>query len=163
MNKHTVTRLLIASSIALAVPLAAHADPMMDGWGGRMHRHGAHGMFGADDFPRFLRGLSLTDAQREKVKTIVQAQAPAMQEKAKEARNARMELWSLSMSGQYDEAKAKSLADGGTKAMAEIALMRARSGSQIYQVLTPEQQTQLKQRMESFKSRRVDGDKPPRS
>ncbi len=163
MDKHTVTRLLIASGIALAVPLAAHADPMMAGWGGHKHRHGPHGMYGADDSPRFLRGLSLTDAQREKVKTIVQAQAPALQEKANEARNARMELWSLSMSGQYDEAKAKSLAEGGTQAMAEIALMRARTGSQIYQVLTPEQQTQLKERMERFKSRRMERDQAPRS
>lgn len=159
MKTRSLTRFMVASSIALAIPLTTFARPPMDGGCGPMHMmHGERGMFSGDGMPRFLRGLDLNEAQRDKVAAIVKAQAPAMRDKAQEAHSAHMELRTMAMSGQYDEAKARSLADSGAKAMAEMALLRARSGSEIYRVLTPEQQSQLQEKMERFKSRWMERD-----
>ncbi len=116
IHKHTLARFLIASSIALGVSLSAHANPMMGGSGqgpgGHMGMHGMHGMSGPgmqgmDHMPRFLHGLNLSDAQRDKIFELMHAQMPAMREKAKGLHKANMELRQLEMSPDYSEAKVK--------------------------------------------------------
>jgi periplasmic protein CpxP/Spy len=157
MTKHSFASFMIAGSIALAVPLAALAHSMMDGPCGQFHGHGEHGLFGGDEFPPFLRGLDLTESQRDKVFEILHAQAPALREKGKDARKAREELRALALSGQYDEAKARTLAESAAKAKAETAQMHARTANQIYRLLTAEQQKQLKENLDRLESRGFGG------
>ena len=156
MKKHHLAGLIIA--IGLAVPLATLAHPPWDGPGGCRHMHHERGLFDGNHLPPFLRGLNLTETQRDNISGLLKAQAPALRDKAEEAHKASGELRAMAMSGQYDEAKAKVLAEASAKAMAEVALMRARTGNQIYQSLTPEQQKQLQEKMERFKSHGLDDD-----
>lgn len=153
MNKRALTSFIIASSIALGLPLSADARPMTDkpdGCGSQMQMMGERGMFGGNHLPPFLRGLNLSEAQRDKIFDLMHAQAPAMRDQAGKMRKAQMELRRLSMSGEYDEAKVKSLSEASAKLMAEMAQMRARTGNQIYQMLTPEQRKQMEERKADF-------------
>jgi Spy/CpxP family protein refolding chaperone len=161
-----VRPLLLAAGIALAVPLTAHgqpvpddfegvfwgpllaggpgpAGPMVPGPGGGAHwpQHGCAGP--EDPMPPMLRGLSLTEAQRDKVFAILHAQAPLQREKFKVARGAQEALLALTTSILYDQAKARSLADAGARALGELSLLRANAGHEIYLAMTDAQREQL--------------------
>lgn len=161
-------RLLGAAGIALALPLAAQAQPVPDYYGGFLAdampirsaspgdpmpgcrdsgAPGPHRAFGGPDDPLsgppLLRELSLTEAQRDKVFAILHAQAPAFREKAKAARRAQDDLRALANSTQYDATKAKSLAEAAARAFSGLALLRAESDHQIYLALTDDQRLQL--------------------
>ena len=151
MNTRHLARFLVVSSFALALPLSAFALPPTDGVG-PVHMHAGHGPGGPDNFGRLLRGLDLTDAQRDQVFNIRHGQAPALRDKAKVVRAAHRDLRTMALSQQFDEAKAKALADTAATAMADIAIMRARTTHQIYKLLTPEQQSQVKEKLDRMKS-----------
>ena len=82
-------------------------------------------------------------------------QAPAARERAKAIQKSRLELRNLSMSAQYDDARAKTLADSIAAATAEMALTRARTGQEIYKLLTPEQRKQADDMRARFEQRRA--------
>lgn len=151
----TLAALLAASGIALAMPLAAHAEhadhsekPGCQGHG-RMG-HGGHrdhagmgmGMFGFGG----LHGLKLTEEQQDKIFNLRHAQEPAFRAKIKELREARSNLEALTRAPSYDEAKVRALTDKAATAMAELARMHARTQYQINQILTPEQRKALDER-----------------
>jgi protein CpxP len=158
--------LLLAAGIALAVPLAAHGQPVPDDfegvfWGSMLARgpgpadpmppgHGGgapwpqHGFAGPEEaMLPMLRGLALTEAQRDKVFAILHAQAPLLREKFRVARGAQEELLALTTSMQYDKARARSLADAGARALAEVSVLRADAEHEIYLALTDVQREQL--------------------
>jgi Spy/CpxP family protein refolding chaperone len=161
-------RLIIMTGLALAFPLGALADSpagappdhVADGPG---HEHGMpdcgmppgmghEGMFGGHErfeehgaFPGGLHRLHLTEAQDDKIFSILHAQAPKARELHKEIGKAHRALHELGMAATYDDAKAKSLADALGKAIAESALLHQRTHHQILDVLTPEQRQALTQ------------------
>lgn len=90
-----------------------------------------------------LRGVKLSEAQRDKVFEIMHAQAPAMRERAKAEQKANEELRKLAAAPDYSEAKARALSEAIGKAAAESALARVKVDRQIADVLTPEQRKQL--------------------
>ncbi|RZI42436.1 periplasmic heavy metal sensor [Herbaspirillum sp. HC18] len=139
--RHASVRL--AAAIVLVAPILAHAQagpgpgpermPMMPP---------AHGMpcgGPPDEGPPFLRGLNLDESQRDKVFAIMHAQAPQARELRKAHDKAREALLALVRSGQYSDSKAKPIADTLGRTASEMALLHARSDSQILAVLTPEQ------------------------
>jgi periplasmic protein CpxP/Spy len=165
-NLCTLRRLLLVAGTALAVPLSAHGQPVPDDfegvfWGPMVARgpgpagpmpqgHGEappwsrHGFAEPEEpVPPMLRGLSLTEAQRDKVFAILHAQAPLLREKFKVARGAEEALLALTTSMQYDKAKARSLADAGARALGEVSVLRADAEHEIYLVLTDAQREQL--------------------
>lgn len=149
MKKRALTHFMLASSIALGLPLAAGARPMMgepDSCGGPMQMMGERGMSGGNHLPPFLRDLNLSDTQRDRIFDLMHAQAPAMREQAKAMRKSQMELRQLGLSGEYSEAKAKALADANAQAMAKMGQLQASSSHQVYLLLTPEQQKRLEER-----------------
>jgi Spy/CpxP family protein refolding chaperone len=167
-------QLLIAAGIALALPLSAQGEPPQDG--GREHctgpmipppGHGPEkmmpgGMFPTDDVfppnsgavPPFLHGVTLTEAQQDKIFSIMHAAAPLLREQDKFARKSAEGIRHLAASGQYDEGKLKSLADSNARAMAEIMILRVRSAHQIYSLLTPEQRAQVEEIKAKFDTHR---------
>jgi Spy/CpxP family protein refolding chaperone len=98
---------------------------------------GGHSMMG------MLHGLGLDEAQKDKIFAIHHAQAPALRQASKSARAAHEELHKLVMSGKFDEAKAKTLADASGRAVAEMALLHAKGHAQVMAVLTDEQRKKL--------------------
>lgn len=147
LRPYLLPALLVA---ALGLPVAGAAYAM----GGPEHCRAAMDGFGGDHLPPPLRGLNLTEAQRDQVFTLLHNQAPQLREKAKAVRTSREELHALSASGSFDEAKARSLAEGAARAEAELAVMRARTESQIFALLTSEQRKQAETLRDEMTSRR---------
>lgn len=140
-----IKRFLAAASVALAIPFSAGAFQGPPGGHqgcGEFSGHGGHGM-GGETMPPQLRGLNLTEAQRDKVFEIMHAQAPAMREQAKALHKAQGDLRALAEAPDFSEAKARALADTSARAMSEMALARVKTERQVFEVLTPEQRKQL--------------------
>jgi periplasmic protein CpxP/Spy len=97
------------------------------------------------DGQRWLRGLDLSQAQRDQVFKIFHEQAPVMREHANVARAASRELRSAATSASFDRARARTLADQQAKAMAEMAFLRADAMSRVVAILTPEQRQKLQE------------------
>lgn len=143
-----IAAFIAASSVALAIPLAAHAEAFeggrhcngaMRGDGPQMH--GEHG-----GMRHMLRGLDLSEAQRDQIFELMHQQAPLMRAQGKELRASHQALRALSLSGEYDEARAHELAQQGAQAMAAMAEQRAKLGAGIYAVLNPQQRDLLRKR-----------------
>ena len=98
ISQGNIKRFLVAAGVALAVPLTAVA---FQGHPGGHHGcgdfagHGGPGMMGGEMLPPHLRGLNLTEAQRDKIFEIMHAQAPVMRDKAKALRKAETDLHAL--------------------------------------------------------------------
>lgn len=137
-----IKRFLAAAGVALALPLtaAAFSGPHGGHHGcGDSAAHGAPGM-GGGMMPLHLRGLNLSEPQRDKIFEIMHAQAPAMRDKAKAWRNAEDEL--------------------RAPAMAEMTLTRAKAERQLFEVLTREQRKQLAEMKPAGEPPRGRGDGP---
>ncbi|CAJ0852595.1 Spy/CpxP family protein refolding chaperone [Ralstonia flatus] len=94
----------------------------------------------------FLRGLALSEEQRDKIFAIEYAQMPEAREQRKAIEHARRELHQMVAAGQYDEARARSLTESLGRAVAREAQLRAQAGAKVMQVLTPEQRKQIADR-----------------
>lgn len=154
-----IKRFLAVAGIALAVPLTAAAFQGSHGGHhgcGDFAAHGGPGMHGGM-MPPHLRGLNLTEAQRDKVFEIMHNQAPAMRDKAKAWRKAEDDLRALAAAPDYSDAKARSLADAAAKAKSEMTLARVKAERQVFEVLTPEQRKQLAEMKPSDEPRRGRG------
>jgi len=92
--------------------------------------------------PPFLHELNLTEAQQDKIFTILHNSAPMLREQAKLIKKSGDAIHELTDSANYDEGKLKSLADSHGHAIAEIEIIHARSMHQILALLTPEQRKQ---------------------
>lgn len=162
-----LARFLIASAVALSIPLGAAAHPSMEGHGGgplppggpggplRPGGPGGHGMI------PFLHELNLSEAQQDKIFDIMHALEPQMRDRARAAHKAQRELHQMSLSDKFDEAEARVLADSASRAEADLALLRARSTQQVLATLTPEQRRQAAELKQRQKSRRPGEDGPP--
>jgi periplasmic protein CpxP/Spy len=157
----SIRRFLIAAALALAIPMVVVAGP-------KLLRDGAsegagpefHGMPGGEMPPPYLRNLDLFEAQRDKVFAIMHEQAPMMRERIKSLKRAEADLRHLTAGPDYDEGKAKVLADQIGRAMSEVALLRARTDHLIFDVLTPEQRKRLTEPKQDGELRGVPGAGP---
>lgn len=172
--------LVVAGGLALSVPflVAAQSAPGTPGEGpqarahmmkahardgherhhgmrhGRGMEHGLgmeHGMRGGEF--GLLRGLDLTEEQRDRIFQIRHASEPAFRDQAKALRGARGEFAKLALSSEYDEAQVKALAERTAQAMSNMAQLRARNMNEVFRVLTPEQQAQVKERQARWEER----------
>lgn len=96
--------------------------------------------------PPWLHGIDLSEEVRDKIFDVFHAQAPAMRAREKELRQSMDALRTLALTGDFDDTKAKVLSNTSGRALAEIALMRARTDQQIYRLLTPAQRQEVAQR-----------------
>ena len=158
----------LGAALALTLPLAALADHGGPGGPGACSGHGPHGdgpsmMQGEHPgmMPPHLRGLNLTDAQRDKIFEIMHAQMPQMREQAKAAKQAADTLRQLAASPDYSEAKTRAAADALGKASADMALARAATDRKIFDVLTPEQRKQMAEMKPGEPPRRGERRMPP--
>jgi Spy/CpxP family protein refolding chaperone len=96
--------------------------------------------------PPFLAGLKLTEEQQDKVFEILYAAAPAMRTQSKALHKAHEALMEFNTSDQYDEGRAKLLADTAAKADSQLTLLRIHAEHEIYALLTPEQRKEISDR-----------------
>jgi Spy/CpxP family protein refolding chaperone len=108
----------------------------------RAHMRG-DGMFGGPMLGYYVHKLDLTEAQQAQVKAIMAKEKPALQPLMLQMAQGHSQLRDLVMSGSFDEAKVRELASQQTPVLTELAVQYARIGSEMVQVLTPEQKTKL--------------------
>ena len=133
LQRSHIASFLLVSSVALGLAPAAQAqgEPM----------HGGMAMHG--DAPMMmLRGLNLTDAQRDQVFSIFHQQAPAFHEQMKQVRSARQALMQLAAADSFDDARARQV-EVRRVTMRGLALLRAQTVHRVREILTPEQRSRL--------------------
>lgn len=159
MSKRNITQVLIAG--LLAAPLVALATGPHEGGpacgqagahqGGR-HGEGqrmSHGMpsgsrhGGGAQGMGMLRGLDLTQAQRDQLFALMHGQMPAQRAQAQELHKAMDELRQLGAGGGFDADKARALTDRIGKLHADRAMMHAETDAKLRALLTPEQRKQF--------------------
>lgn len=148
-RKSIIGAFLLASSIALAVPMVAQAGPGMgDGMGScsvSMHRGGGMDGPGRGGMMRMLKGLDLTDAQRDQIFELKHAEMPKMREQMKVVRDLKNQLREAASAENYDAARVKALTEQQAAAMATMMQSRIAGERAVYEVLTPEQREQIKE------------------
>ncbi|PLC41862.1 peptidase [Ralstonia pickettii] len=136
-----------AAPLSPMPPMPQHGPGMMGrGPGPAFGPAGPHGMGPHHGGAPFLRGLALSEEQRDKIFAIEYAQMPEAREQRKAIEHARRDLHQMVASGQYDEARARSLTETLGRAVAREAQLRAQAGAKVMQVLTPEQRKQIADR-----------------
>jgi protein CpxP len=94
--------------------------------------------------PAFQR-LDLTDAQKTRVKEILDSHRDEMRTVTERAMTAHQALDAATIAESFDEATIRTRAAEVAAIDADMAVMRARVFNEAYQILTPDQQTQFKQ------------------
>jgi protein CpxP len=154
-KKYLMTALIVALAAGLAVTVFAQGPR----WG-----HGRHE-------GRMLHWMSselnLTDAQQAQIKTILQAEHAKIQPLVQQLRK-NQQAQDASLNGSFDEAKAQAFAASQAQIMTNVIVERQRAKSQIYAVLTPEQQQkaielrqQREQRRQQWMHKHQQGQTPP--
>lgn len=93
-----------------------------------------------------LGGLDLTEAQREQVRAIMEAQQPSTQPLLDRAQTARQALQAAIETRPVDEAMIRSRSAELAAVEADLAVSRAHLQAQVWAILTPEQQAQHDER-----------------
>ena len=126
---------------------------MGQGMGQGMGRGMGHGFGGPMGDPairgqlmrRGIARLNLTQAQKDQMKAFRDLQQKDTQAVRERARGARQKLQEAMKADVPDEAAVKAAAGAMAAVQSEQIVLHARAKAQLMKVLTPEQQTQLKQ------------------
>jgi periplasmic protein CpxP/Spy len=105
-----------------------------------MHGHeGAMGMLGF-----YSDMLGLSDAQQAQAKTIMHKEMATLHPLMQQLHQTQQQLHQYEQ-GNFDEPKVRALATQAAQAQTELMVQKTRIHSELYQILTPEQQTKLNQ------------------
>lgn len=111
------------------------------------------GMPGGPMMGFYLHKLDLTDAQEAQVKAIMAKEKPTFQPLMQQMAQGHAQLRDLVINGGFDEAKVREMAAQQSQTMTELTVQYARVGSEMVQVLTPEQKTKLTQLISEHQQR----------
>jgi periplasmic protein CpxP/Spy len=120
--------------------------PGRPGPGAPMGRRGGPGMGpgGSGVLGPELRRLDLTEDQRTRVRQIMESHRDEQRAIGERARAAHDALRAVTESPAFDESAVRARAADVAAVEADMAVARARIYNEVYQILTPEQQTKLK-------------------
>ena len=157
-------RVLIAAGLAAALisggALALAQPPQGPGPGPRMGR-GGPGMggpgMGGPMMEFGLRGLDLSDSQKEQVKSIVDSHKDELRQVGEKMRQAHQAFAEATMAETIDESAIRAKTAAVASAMADEAILRAKVRTEIHGILTAEQLEQLKARQQEMGTRRRGG------
>ena len=108
-----------------------------------MHGH-SWAMGGGHMHMMAFRKLNLTDDQKAQMKTIMQKEHPAMKPLFQQEHQIDLQLRQY-VEGNFDAAKVQALAAQKAQIQVQLTVAQTRIHNELYQVLTADQQTQLKQ------------------
>ena len=127
----------------------------MMGPGGPGFRGGPGGPFGMGGFA--LRGLDLTDAQRDQVKAIMESHRDEQQAIGDRMQAARKALHQAIAADTFDEAAIRAKAAEIGAVEADAAVLQAKIKSEVFAILTPEQVKKANELRSSMENRMKDG------
>lgn len=113
--------------------------------------------------PRMLDQLDLSDAQREQIRTLHEANRGEADKFRDQMQANRDAIEALVSGGAFDEAQARKLLATKAQLMTEMELIHLRMQAAVYAILTPEQRTkaaQLKQDRPPFPPPPFRGERP---
>lgn len=113
----------------------------------RRGHHGPRGGHGEFGMKLMLKGLDLTETQRDQIFEIRHAAVPAMRDASKKMRQARKSLRDLGMQGKATSDQIAQNSSILEQAVGEMATVRTKSMSDVVNVLTDEQASKLRERM----------------
>jgi Spy/CpxP family protein refolding chaperone len=144
-------RFLMAALAVLLGSALMHAQTTEDAAPPAPHGH----MFRArgEMMGFFPKSLNLTDEQKAQMKSIMQKEHPAMKPLYQQQRQIDLQLRQYS-EGNFDAAKVQALATQKAQIQAQLTVAQTRIHNELYQTLTADQQTQLKQ-MEANREARM--------
>ncbi|HXM67238.1 MAG TPA: Spy/CpxP family protein refolding chaperone [Candidatus Acidoferrum sp.] len=109
---------------------------------GHGHRHGMRGPM--MDFP--FKQLNLTDAQKAQVKELMQKEHSTMKPLMQQMHQMDQQIKQYSEStGTFDETKVQALVTPQAQTLVQLKVEQARIHNELYQLLTPDQQTKMKE------------------
>ncbi len=126
---------LFGTAIAKSQTADATAPPPMHG-----HEFG----LGGPMMEHFARELNITDEQKTQMKAVMQKEHPTMMPLMEQQRQIDQQLRQY-VEGAFDQAKVQALATQKAQVQAQITVQETRIHNELYQLLTPDQQSQLKQ------------------
>jgi Spy/CpxP family protein refolding chaperone len=146
-------RVMIWSSVGLLLVVlgivVARADGSKRyGWGGRGwgHHHGA--------LDYVAHELNLSDAQRSQIKSMWQAERPAVASLVQELASESKEMDSATPQGSLDESKVQAIASRQGETIAKLLIEKERFKSKVYtSVLNPEQRIKAEELQKVWQSR----------
>jgi periplasmic protein CpxP/Spy len=147
-----IKRVLIAAGIVAAVAggtVALAQAPAPGGPG--VHGPGRRGGPGADFG---LRGVDLTDAQRDQVRAIRESHQSEFDAARTKLRDAHRAFGEATRAATIDEAAIRARSAEVAAAMADEAILRAKVRAEVFAILTPEQQQKANEVRSSMKQRR---------
>jgi periplasmic protein CpxP/Spy len=136
---------LLGTAIAKSQTADADAPPPVPA-----HAHG-HGMRGPM-MEFWAAKLDLTDAQKAQLKTIMQKEKPTIKPLFQQSHQIELQMRQYA-EGTYDEAKVRALATQKAQVEAELEVQKTRIHNEMFQVLTPDQQTKMKEAEASHEAR----------
>lgn len=145
MKRTVMAAAVVAALTAAAVAVTAQGPGPRGPRGGQMGPGGPGGPRGPMPV-ELIRGLDLSDAQRDQVRTIAESHREAFTEVAGKMRDARERLTAAVDADTVDEAAIRAASANVAAVMADEAVLRAKVRAEIFNILTPEQQQQAKQR-----------------
>jgi Spy/CpxP family protein refolding chaperone len=92
----------------------------------------------------FAKYLDLTDAQRTQMKAILQKEHAAVDPQMQQLHQLQQQLKQYA-EGTYDEAKVQALVAQQSQALVQLKVQETRIHSELFQVLTPDQQSKMKE------------------
>jgi Spy/CpxP family protein refolding chaperone len=145
-------RIMIWSSVALLLVVVGIAVTRAEnsrryGWGGRGWGH--HGPLGY-----VAHELNLSDAQRSQIKSMWQAERPAIASLVKELASEDKDMDSVTAQENLDESKVQAIAAREGETIAKLLIEKERFRSKVYAtVLNPEQRTKADELQKTWHSR----------
>jgi periplasmic protein CpxP/Spy len=149
-----IKRVLIAAGIVAAVAGGAVAlaqAPAPGGPGVHGPGRGGRGGPGADVG---LRGVDLTDAQRDQVRAIHESHRSEFDAARTKLRDAHRAFAEATGAATIDEAAIRARSAEVAAAMADEAILRAKVRAEVFAILTPEQQQKANEVRSSMPPRR---------
>lgn len=103
-----------------------------------------HGRGFGDHMGFFAKQLNLTDEQQAQMKSIMQKEHPAMKPLMQQQRQIEQQLRQY-VEGTFDQEKVQALATQKAQVQAQMTVQETRIHNELYQVLTADQKSQLKE------------------
>ena len=135
-------RLLVASLAVLLGTVLAHSQTAADAPPPPPMGHGPG--FGLGHMGFFAKQLNLTDEQRTQMKAILQKERPNIEPLMRQQHEIDLQLRQFA-EGTFDAEKVQGLAAQKAQVQSQLTVAETRIHGELYQMLTPEQQSQLKQ------------------
>jgi Spy/CpxP family protein refolding chaperone len=139
MKSRTALTVILALFMVFALAYSAQAKPYGPGFS-----NGRPG--GALDRLQSLLALKLTDAQQERMSSIIASYQDQRRNLWTQMRETRRNIREVLNATSFDEAKAREAYQSASVVREEMFISRAKMMAELKSVLTPEQLNQLKER-----------------